>query len=90
MKDPMIVWEWDADDFHRKVLDLESRGYVSRRESYLVRAEVHPDTGVVVHLHTIEMLPGNEPETPRETITLLDETYSGNGIESVRTSTELL
>lgn len=61
MRDPVVVWEWDVDAFHRRVLDLESQGYVARRETYEVKADVNPETGIVVHLHTIEMVPSDEP-----------------------------
>jgi hypothetical protein len=81
--DPIVVWEWDADEFHRKVLDLEDRGYVARRETYMVRAEVHPETGIVVHLHTIEMVPSSEPGAlPHEPISSCNEIHQGCSFES--------
>ncbi len=51
----MIVREWDPEVFHRKVLTLEEQGYVARRESYRITAEMSPDTGEILHLHTIEL-----------------------------------
>ena len=51
----LIVREWDADVFHRKVLILEEQGYVARRETYRITAEMNPDTGEILHLHTIEL-----------------------------------
>ena len=60
--DVEIVRDWDADVFHRRVLDLEAQGYTARRETYRVIAEMDPETGVVTHLHTIEML---KPRTSR-------------------------
>ncbi len=51
-----IVREWDAETFHRRVLELESEGYVARRESYRILAEVNPETGEIIHLHTVELL----------------------------------
>ena len=55
MGEVMQVREWDADAFHKKVLQLESEGFVSRLETYRIVADMNPDTGVVVHLHTMEM-----------------------------------
>ena len=55
MSEVIQVREWDADAFHKKVLQLESEGFVSRLESYRIVADVNPDTGIVTHLHTMEM-----------------------------------
>src|SRR5215468_6195620 len=51
----IIVSEWDADAFHRRVSDLELQGYAVRRETYRVTPETNPETGRIVHLHTIEL-----------------------------------
>ena len=51
----VIVSEWDADAFHRRVSDLEMQGYVVRRETYRVTPETNPETGRIVHLHTVEL-----------------------------------
>ncbi len=51
-----IVREWDADAFHRRVLELEAAGFTARRESYKVTPEMNPDTGEVTHLHSIELV----------------------------------
>ena len=51
-----IVREWDVDEFHRRVLQLEAAGYVSRRETYTVTPEMRPDTGEVTHLHSMELV----------------------------------
>ena len=51
----ILVSEWDADAFHRRVSDLEMQGYVVRRESYRVTPETNPETGRIVHLHTVEL-----------------------------------
>jgi hypothetical protein len=51
----IVVSEWDADAFHRRVSDLERRGYVVRRETYRVTPETNPETGRIVHLHTVEL-----------------------------------
>jgi len=56
MEDLIVVREWDADSFHRRVLELESQGYEARRDTYRVSAEMDPETGNIVHLHTIEMV----------------------------------
>lgn len=63
MNDVVIVREWDADAFHRRVLELEAQGYVSRLDTYDVTPEMNPDTGEVIHLHTIE-LRKSEPNQP--------------------------
>src|SRR5215510_5665222 len=51
----IVVYEWDADAFHRRVSDLELQGYVVRRETYRVTPETNPETGRIVHLHTVEL-----------------------------------
>jgi hypothetical protein len=51
----IVISEWDADTFHRRVLELGLQGYAIRRESYRVTAEMNPETGQIVHLHTVEM-----------------------------------
>jgi hypothetical protein len=51
----IVVSEWDADTFHRRVLDLELQGYVVRRETYRVTPEMNPETGQIIHLHTVEL-----------------------------------
>jgi hypothetical protein len=56
MSDVIVVREWDADSFHRRVLELEAKGYVARRETYRITPEVNPATGEIVHLHAIELL----------------------------------
>ena len=56
VENTVIVHEWDSDAFHRRVMELQSEGYTSRQETYRILAEVNPETGEIVHLHTIEML----------------------------------
>ena len=51
----IVVSEWDADTFHRRVLDLELQGYVLWRETYRVTPEMNPETGQIIHLHTVEL-----------------------------------
>jgi hypothetical protein len=51
----IIVSEWDSDAFHRRVSDLELQGYAVRRETYRVMPEMNPETGRIVHLHTVEL-----------------------------------
>jgi hypothetical protein len=53
--DAIVVSEWDADAFHSRVSDLELQGYVVRRETYRVTPEANPETGRIVHLHTVEL-----------------------------------
>jgi len=55
MSQVVQVREWDADAFHKKVLEMESEGFVSRLETYRIVADMSPDTGVVVHLPPMEM-----------------------------------
>lgn len=57
----IVVSEWDADAFHRRVSDLEMQGYVVWRETYRVTPEMNPETGRIVHLHMVELyLPGSD------------------------------
>ncbi len=60
MSEPVYVREWSADAFHQRVLELETKGYVARLETYQITAETNPETGEIVHLHTIEMF-GRSP-----------------------------
>lgn len=62
MSDPILVREWNAEAFHREVLDLETKGYVARLETYRIVPEMNPATGEVIHLHTIEMVHSPEKE----------------------------
>jgi len=55
MNDLILVQEWDAEAFHRRVLELEAQGYVARRETYRIIPEMNPETGQVIHLHCIEL-----------------------------------
>ena len=55
MSEVVQVREWDADAFHKKVLQLEAEGFVSRLDSYRIVPDMNPDTGIIVHLHTMEM-----------------------------------
>jgi hypothetical protein len=57
----IVVSEWDADAFHRRVSDLELQGYVVRRETYRVTPEMNPETGRIVHLHTVELYGADSP-----------------------------
>lgn len=50
-----VVREWDANVFHARVLELEKQGWVSRRDTYRVTAEMNPETGWVTHVHSIEL-----------------------------------
>ncbi len=55
MQDVIFVREWDADQFHARVMELEKQGYVARRETYRVTPEMNPETGWITHLHSIEL-----------------------------------
>jgi len=57
--DPILIREWDNERFHQRVLELESKGYVARRETYTVMPEQHPETGYVIHLYCMEMYPAS-------------------------------
>jgi hypothetical protein len=59
MNNPIIVEEWDSDAFHRRVGELEEKGYVTRKETYRIIAEMNPETGRISHIYRIEMY---EPE----------------------------
>ncbi|MBO0859392.1 MAG: hypothetical protein J2P21_13105 [Chloracidobacterium sp.] len=60
----IVVSEWNADAFHRHVSNLELQGYVVRRETYRVTPEMNPETGLIVHLHTVELYRSNKIESP--------------------------
>lgn len=62
MSQVVLVREWDSDAFHKKVAELEAQGYEARRDTYRIVAETHPETGVITHLHSIEMHK-TEPDT---------------------------
>ncbi len=51
----IVVREWDPDQFHAKVLELEKQGYVANRDTYRITAEMNPETGIITHLHSIEL-----------------------------------
>jgi len=54
-----MVREWNADDFHAKVLELEQKGWTARRDSYKILPEMNPETGIVSHVHSIELVKEN-------------------------------
>lgn len=54
----IVVREFDADLFHKKVMEMEAQGYVANRDTYRISPEMDPETGNIVHLHTIEMTKG--------------------------------
>lgn len=51
----ILVREWDPDTFHQRVVELEAEGYIARRETYSITPEMNPESGKIIHLHTIEM-----------------------------------
>ena len=59
----IVVRDWDPDAFHRRVLQMESEGYVTRRETYTITPEMHPETGRIIHLYSIELVKP-EPDLP--------------------------
>ncbi len=61
----ILVREWDADRFHARVLELEQRGYVARRESYRITPEMNPETGWITHVHSIEMSRESRAPSPK-------------------------
>lgn len=62
MTDTIVVSEWDSDLFHRKVMELEAQGYIARRETYRITAEMNPETGIVSHMHSMELY--RDPKKP--------------------------
>ncbi len=64
MNSVTIVREWDAEAFHRRVLELESQGYIARRETYKITAEMNPETGEITHLRTIELYKPDSGKAP--------------------------
>lgn len=59
MSQVTMVREWNADDFHAKVLELEQKGWTARRDSYKILPEMNPETGIVSHVHSIELVKEN-------------------------------
>lgn len=51
----LLIREWDSDEFHRKVAELEARGYQFEEDSYRIVPEMNPENGEITHLHCIEM-----------------------------------
>lgn len=64
MRGPLLIQEWNVDEFHRRVVQLESTGYIARRETYRITPEMNPETGEIIHLYTIEMLAGSTEVVP--------------------------
>jgi len=65
MSDAIVIREWNADLFHQKVLEFETQGYQARLESYEVVPEMNPETGEVIHLHTVELRKLSPERQPR-------------------------
>ncbi len=55
MTETTVVTEWDADQFHKRVLELEAQGYISRIDSYRIVAEMNPENGIISHVRSIEL-----------------------------------
>lgn len=62
MSNVILIREWDSELFHRRVLEMEAEGYVAQRETYSITPEMNPETGEIIHLHTIELC---KPECPK-------------------------
>jgi hypothetical protein len=56
MSQVTLVREWDAEQFHAKILELENKGWITRKESYKIMPEMNPETGIVSHVHSIELV----------------------------------
>jgi hypothetical protein len=56
MGEAILIREWTPDRFHSHVLELEKQGYLTRRETYTITPEVHPETGEITHLYSIELV----------------------------------
>lgn len=54
--DAILVREWDPDEFHFRVLEMESVGYVTRLETYSTTPEMDPETGAIIHVYSVEMV----------------------------------
>ncbi len=54
--DLVVVREFEAELFHKKVMELEAEGYIANRETYHVTPEMDPGDGKIIHLHSIEMI----------------------------------
>ena len=55
MTETVVVSEWDSDLFHQKVMELEAQGYVAQRDTYRITAEMNPETGIISHVHSMEL-----------------------------------
>jgi hypothetical protein len=87
MGDAIVVREWDSDEFHRRIIELEGRGYVVRQGTYHILPEMNPETGEIVHLHTIEMLraAANDSNEEQGQRSLPEQTYrhaAHSGVQS--------
>ena len=70
MDEAILIREWTADNFHRHVLELEKKGYLTRRETYTITPEVHPETGEITHLYSIELVrPSRNLDAPMPRMT---------------------
>lgn len=60
MGDVILVREWDSESFHRRVAELEQQGYMAQRDTYRITPEMHPETGIITHMHTIDLLKSDQ------------------------------
>jgi hypothetical protein len=64
MSDATIIEEWDSDAFHRRVIQMQAEGYVTRDETYRITPVMNPETGRITHVYRIEMYRPDEGEKP--------------------------
>lgn len=57
-----MIREWDPEEFHARIVDLEKKGWQTRRDSYKITAEMNPETGLISHVHSIELFKESQPE----------------------------
>jgi len=55
----VTVIEWDPDAFHQRVAYWEALGYKVLLHTYEVKAEIHPETGEVMHQYSIALEKGS-------------------------------
>ncbi len=55
LEDNIEIVEWSSDAFHRKVLEMEGKGYETLLLTRKIEAEMHPETGEISHRHSIQM-----------------------------------
>lgn len=64
MSGATVIEEWDSDAFHRRVMEMQAEGYVTRDESYRITPVMNPETGHITHVYKIEMYKPDEEASP--------------------------